>query len=54
MATARLRTSRKTTTKKVVTTTHNRVKVKSGKGASTSSGKKRGNPNHCPVCGKFM
>lgn len=27
------------------TTTRTRAKVKKGKG---------GNPNHCPVCGKFM
>lgn len=52
MATARLRTSKKTTTK-TVTVKYNRVKVKSGKGG-TATGKKRGNPNHCPVCGKFM
>lgn len=29
------------------TTTRTRAKVKKGKG-------KGGNPNHCPVCGKFM
>lgn len=48
------RASIKTTRKVTVTKSKGRIKVKPKGGKTNSSGKSRGNPNHCPVCGKFM
>lgn len=40
---------------KSVTITRNRIKTSASvKGVKTSKGGKRGNPNRCPTCGRFV
>lgn len=40
---------------KSVTITRNRIKTSaSAKGAKSTKGGKRGNPNRCPSCGRFV